>query len=373
MTRFPPPPRRLAAVLVAIASLSVLAQPTAAQQLPSEAAVTSVTHERKVTELNISIVEFDPGVPKDRSLHRDLQVFPRIREIEALFLPFVLRETLVATDEWGAVRVVPEPDIGAELLVSGTIVRSDGATLELRLLVIDASGREWINRTYAGVAPVSYEQSDAAPGLSGYEQLYDAIAQDLLLARNGLENKALRDIVEISVLRHANQLAPSAFGEYLDSRPDGTFRLNRLPAENDPMLARVERIRGVEYVITDAVDAQFQELHAEIASTYDLWREYRRQFADYQREEARRQQNARSDAPRGSYEALLSRYNNYKWDRLAAQEQEKWAVGFDNEVGPTILAMETRVAELEGWVQNQYADWRRLLAEIFLLETGLEE
>ena len=138
------------------------------------------------------------------------------------------------------------------------------------------------------------------------------------------------------------------------------------------MLDRIKRIRGVEYVMTDAVDQKFQQLHAEIASTYDLWRKYRREYAQYQLEEARRLQNSTVDAPRGSFEAMENRYENYKWDRIRDQELEKWAQGFDNEVGPTIMAMESRVAELNGWAKQNYDEWSRLLAEIFSLETGLE-
>ena len=66
-------------------------------------------------ELNISIATFDPGVPEDYSLHQDLDVFPKIREIESLFLPFVLRQALVDAGDWGAVRVVPESDDAAVL------------------------------------------------------------------------------------------------------------------------------------------------------------------------------------------------------------------------------------------------------------------
>lgn len=329
--------------------------------------------QQATAELAVSIVVFDPGIPTDMSVHRDLQVFPRIRRIEALFLPFVLRETLAETNEWGAVRVVPEPDIAAELLISGSIVRSDGESLQLRLLAVDASGRVWLDKNYAGTAPLSYEQSDADSGLSGYQQLYDAIAADLLLARNGLDDKALTEIVEISLLRYANQLAPTAFGDYLSSAPDGTFKVRRLPAENDPTLERIQRIRGVEYVMTDAIDEKFKELHAEIASTYDLWRKYRRKYAQYQIEEARWLQNSKTNAPRGSFESMQSRYENYKRDRIAAQEQEKWATGFDNEVGPTVMRMESRVAELDGWVAQNYEEWSRLLEEIFSLEAGLAE
>ena len=339
----------------------------------AEADAFLVEDTRKPSALNVSIVVFDPGVPEDLSLHRDLQVFPQIREIEAMFLPFVLRETLVKTNEWGAVRVIPKPDVAAELLVSGAILKSDGETLELTMRVVDASGRVWLDKAFAGTVTDSYATGGNGHGSPGYQQLYDEIAESLLLARAQFEDKVLANIVEIALLRDAQQLAPSAFGDYLNSADDGTFTIRRLPARNDPMLERIERIRGAEYVITDAVDAKFQELHAEIASIYDLWREYRRKVTEYQTEDARRVQSTKSSAPRGSYEALVNLYDNYKLDRITAQEQNSLAVAFSNEVGPAIAAMETRVAELEGWVDTQYTEWYRLLEELFEVESTLEQ
>ena len=335
-------PRRSLLVLQALILLTALSQQRVADA-------------RDLDELDVSIAVFDPGVPADASVHRDLQVFPRIREIEARLLPFVLRDTLGKANAWGAVRVVPEPDIAAELLVSGTIIRSDGESLELEIRAVDASGRVWLDKTFAGP--------------HGSRQLYDDIAQDLLITRDGLDDKFLADIAEISLLRYANQLAPSAFGDYLNTAADGTFTVQRLPANNDPMLDRIERIRGTEYVITDTVDERFQQLHGEIASIYDLWREYRAKVIKYQIQDARRAQSTRSDAPRGSYEALLSLYENYKSDRIIAQEQDRLAVAFNNEVGPKVDAMELRVAELEGWVDQKYAEWHRLLEELFEAET----
>jgi hypothetical protein len=312
--------------------------------------------ERNPSQLNISIVTFDPGIPQDRSLHRDLQVFPRVRRIEALYLPFVLRETLVNTHDWGAIRVVPEADAAAELSASATILGSDGETLQLRMRAVDASGQIWLDQVFAG----------------SQQTVFDDFAASLVAARRGRDDKALATIVELSLLRYAQQLAPAAFDDYLASAPDGTFSIRRLPARDDPMLARIERIRGVEYVFTDAIDAKFRELSAQIAAVYAVWREYRLKFAQYQAEEAARIGNAKNTAPRGSFEAISGHYENYKWDRQAAQEQEKWAVGFENEMGPTIAAIETRIAELEGWVADRYDEWRRILAELFELETTTE-
>lgn len=321
--------------------------------------IAGAANARDASALDVSITEFDPGLPADLSSHRDLGVFPRIRKIEAMFLPFVLRDTLARSNQWGAVRVVPEPDVAAELLISGTIIRSDGETLELRILAVDASGRTWIDNAYTGVA--------------GSRGLYDEIARDLQAARDRLDSKTLDDVVEISLLRYGNQLAPSAFSDYLQRAADGTFTILRLPARNDPMLVRIERLRSYEYVITDAVDAKYEELNTEIASVYEFWRKYRRKVVEYQLEDERRAQNTTSSAPRGSYEALKRQYDNYKWGRITVQEQDRLAVAFDNEVGPRVEAMEIRVAELQGWVDYKYTEWHRLLEELFEVETSLAQ
>ena len=308
--------------------------------------------------LNVSIGVFDPGVPADQSLHRDLGVFPRIREIEAMLLPFALREALAATGEWGAVRVVPGSEPAAELLVTGAIGRSDGEQLEMMIRAVDARGHVWLEKTFSGRP-------------SG-ESLYQRVAAELGAAGAGLDERVLQNIVEVSLIRYGNELAPSAFGEYLEPVTDGTFAIKRLPARNDPMVERIKRLRETEYVITDAVDAKYQELHREVASINDLWREYRRKNIEYQAGDAKRAQSNRSDAPRGSYESLRNIYDNYRYHRVTAQEQDRLAVAFDNEVGPRVAAMEERVAELEGWVDDRYAEWHRILEELFEAETAME-
>jgi hypothetical protein len=270
-----------------------------------------------------------------------------------------LRDVLSKQRQWGAIRVVPDSDKAAELLVHGTIFRSDGDVLGLHLRAIDARGYVWVDQDYSGS--------------TANQDLYLDFATSLLAARNMLDDKALKNIVETSLLRYAQQLAPAAFDAYLQQNPDDTFSIRRLPASNDPMVERIERIRGVEYVFTDAVDAKFRELSADVATVYELWREYRRKYKQFQRDESLRVQTSKSDAERGSYEGILERYEQYKWDRQAAEEQERWAVGFENEMGPTITAIEARVAELEGWVEDRYAEWQRILAELFELESELPD
>ena len=309
-------------------------------------------------QLNVSITAFDPGVPEDNSSHRDLQVFPKIREIESMLLPFVLRQTLVDSGDWGAVRVVPEADTASELLITGKIVHSDGEMLAVQLSAVDARGHEWANKTYT-------TQSD-------FNDLYSGFLDDLQTARDGFDDKTLRNIVGTSLMRYSAELAPDAFDGYIEMQSDGTIKLLRLPAEGDPMLARIRRIRSVEYVMTDAIDQKFRELHEEVDSVYEIWRKYRRWYTNFKVEEARRNQFSQTKADSGTYEAIKHSYDNYRMDRLAAQEQDKWAVGFDNEMEPIIEKMEERIAEMNGWVEDGYVEWARILDELFEIESGLD-
>lgn len=311
-----------------------------------------------VAQLNVSITTFDPGVPEDYSLHQDLEVFPRIRQIESLFLPFVLREALTGAGDWGAVRVVPEPDESAELSITGAIVHSDGETLAVSLRAIDARGHEWIGATY-------YTEEN-------YEDLFERFVADLAGVRAELDDKTLQSIVNLSLMRYSAALVPDAFADYFEQTPGGGYRLLRLPADNDPMMARILRVRSVEFVMTDAIDEKYRELHEEVDSVYEIWRKYRRWYAQFTAAEAQRNELRESSATKGSYAALRGAYDNYRLDRLAEQEQDKWIVGFNNEMAPIIKRMDQRIAEMSGWVDDGYTEWTRILGELFEIESDFD-
>jgi hypothetical protein len=321
--------------------------------------------------LNVTIGIFDPGVPADDSVLRELEVFPRIRAIEARLLPFRLRQVLVDSGEWGAVRVVSQADDAAELRLLGTIIRSDGDLLELRIRAVDATGREWFDAAFSGRARETRPDAGEDDTESEFRQLYRAIAAEMEKARDELDTGALKTVQNVSLMRYAAELAPSAFTEFIEQGEDGRWSLSRLPATNDPMLRRIERIRSTEFLITDTVDAKFRELNDEVARTYRVWRDYRRKYVGYQEENVRFAAKNLGDAPRGSWEAIKDQYDAYKYDRVTVQEQDRLAVAFDNEVRPVVKAMEERVAELEGWVEQGYSEWHRLLEELDEVETYL--
>ena len=319
--------------------------------------------------LDVGIVVFDAGIPADESTHSRLGIFPEIRKAEAKYMPVILRDVLVDSGDWGVVRVLPDALDSSELQVTGAIVHSDGQRLELQVRARDATGVQWLDKVYTGTTvPADYPVP--VPG-DPYLDVYRQIAADLLAARAQRSAKQLADIREVALLRYAAALAPDIFSSYVASTPEGGYSLLRLPAADDPMLARVIRIRDQEYLFIDTVDEQYVRLAEEMAPTYNLWRQYGAEQAEYRDEYAQRVSSRDSQGRRGSFVALEQTYNAYKWSKIHEQDLDELALGFNNEVAPTEMEVSGTVFKLSGGLDAQYTEWREILQRIFALETGL--
>jgi hypothetical protein len=236
--------------------------------------------------LDVGLEVFAPGIPIDESSHSKLGIFPEIRKAEAQYIPVLLRQALLASNAWGVVRVLPDEQSSTELLVSGKILQSNGNELAVQVSARDATGRTWLDKVYRDLAterdyPVT---EDTDP----FADLYRRIANDLLAFRQGLDTRELQTIRQVALIRYAASLSEDAFGDYLQQDAQGVYTLLRLPADGDPMMARVERIRSQEHLFVDTVDEQYVTLYEEMAPTYGLWRQYGREQALYQRGAASR-------------------------------------------------------------------------------------
>lgn len=325
--------------------------------------------EPSTTLLDVGVAIFDAGIPEDESTHSKLGVFPEIRRAEAQYMPALLRDTLVDSNGWGPVRVLPEPNDTTTLLITGRIEYSDGLRLVLQMKAVDVTGRVWLDKLYHDQSLTS--DYPVPEGGDPYQDIYSLIANDLLAARDALDSSALRQIPTIALLRYAESLSPEAFGGYLGRNEQGLLIANRLPAQGDPMISRVQRILSQEYLFIDTVDEQYLKLSQEMGPTYDLWRQYGREQAIYKEDYQRRLATRESQGRRGTFPAMQQTYNAFKWTKIQQQDLHELAVGFDNEVAPTVLEASGKVFRLSGTLDTQYAEWRDILRQIFALEIGV--
>ena len=65
----------------------------------------------------------------------DDTVFPEVRHAEAIYFSNQLAKTMEKSGAWGAVRVVPSSEVVMDVYVTGTILQSDGETLDIEIEV----------------------------------------------------------------------------------------------------------------------------------------------------------------------------------------------------------------------------------------------
>ena len=346
--------------------------PPELSESPPEAAVLLEVSRSGPSEdeaLEVGIAILDPGMGRDSTNNRREGIFPEVRDAESRYLAYALRRTLVDSNQWGAVRVLPGADPGFELLVTGEILVSDGATLSLRLTARDSRDRIWIDETYTYQAREDAYQESRRRQRRPFQDLYSDFANGLLAFRQSLDAAELARIRDVSTLRYAASLLPDAFAGYLQRDESGHWQLLRLPAQDDPMVARVGKVRSQEYLFIDTTDEQFAELYTTMTPVYDLWRKFQREQLAY-REAWETRLAERQKPPSGSYQALKRSYNNYKWEKIQRQEMKVLAEGFNNEIEPTSLNLEGTVVNLNGSLDERYREWRRILRQIYAIETG---
>jgi len=308
-------------------------------------------------------------------------IFDEIIQKETMFLPHLLKDTLEESNQWGPIRVLPEPDPSMDLLVTGTILKSDGHDLELQIQATDSTGRIWLDKIYSDTAVAEdYPEAtrfasgfnfDAANFIDPYEDLYDKIANELLQQRELRSNNNLRNINVVADLAYAIDLAPESFADTLVKDEQGFTQVNLLPADNDPMMARVKDMRFRHHLFIDTVDEYYQTLYDDIKPAYVLWRRYSIDQI-IEEEEALADAGTSDYGSSNGFLSLSQRYDRYKWSKIFEQEFTQLASGFNNELAPAILELNEQVHGLNGTMEQQYRQWRGILRRLFELETGVE-
>ena len=349
--------------------------------------------------LDVSIKVFDPGeLPEDPDKRQGLS--PEIRDAEARFFPVHLKYTMQESGYWGMVRVVPDDDIGAEVLVKGKILYSDGESLSLAIDAYDATGRHWFSKTYAETSTPS-ERDQAKPEQQDiFQDLFTSIANDLASYRAGLDAERIREIHAVGELRYARIMAPEAFEGYLRQDADGIFHVVHLPARDDPMLERVRKLRARDDMLVDAINGYYNGYYRELWEPYTNWRAFRGEevaaMRKLERQALTRQVLGvaaivgaiaigalgdndvlnRTGALRdvmviGGGAAMYSGFQKRREAEINKEAIEELDSSFKADAEPLVVEVNGETIRLTGSAEQQYTRWRDLLKKIYLRETGL--
>ncbi|MBQ75892.1 MAG: hypothetical protein CMQ20_12840 [Gammaproteobacteria bacterium] len=318
--------------------------------------------------LNVSVIVFARGTSNGQKAIGE-KVFTPVRSAEVGYLPFALRETLVESGHWGAVRVIPELDPTAEVLVTAEILSSNGVELRLHVRVSDSTGRIWVDQEYSDLAIDHGYDFDIENLVEPFQDIFNKISNDIYMARKGLSEMELIQILDTAMLRYAIALSPKAFAGYLTETGDGVLEVSGLPARNDLIYARVKNIRESEYAYIDTVDEQFENFYKKMQLAYAYWRRYSFELIEYSKK-IEQAGSPRVRSQEGSWASMEKVYRTYRESKMNEDSLREMAASFDAEISPTVTELEGTVIRLNGSLRAQYEEWRRLLREIYAAERG---
>ena len=348
--------------------------------------------------LDVGIVVFDANVPAafDDQVARNIP--PEVRRAEANYMPYFAKNLLQSTGNWGAVRVVPGDTHAVDVAVEGVIVHSDGERLILDVEVHDARGVRWFAKRYEALAS-KYAYDDTIPrDIDPFQSVYRRLADDMVDYFKTLSEQDVSDIRTTAEMKFATDLSPDAFGDYVTESAPGTFEIRRLPAEDDPMLERVRKVREREYIFIDMLDEYFDGFHSRMFPTYQGWRRatYDEAIAyRNQREKVRRKaiagvvgitvgaiaQTSTSRTTRyggavsiiGGATLAVGAIKDLDKAKAHANVLQELGVSAEAEISPHTIELENRTLRLQGTMSAQYEELRRILRQIYYRELGLPE
>ncbi len=186
--------------------------------------------------------------------------------------PTISRARSSRSSHWGMVRIIPKESATADVVVKGKIIECNGESLVLQVEVRDATGRLWFDRKFgADATEASY--ADLQPGQKDpFQDVYHAVANAIAEQREKLTPEEIRNIRTVSKLKFAKDFAPDAFGRYLTADKKGISQVNRLPAEDDPMMKRLMSIRERESMFVDALNGYYENFYNGMWPSYENWR-----------------------------------------------------------------------------------------------------
>lgn len=334
----------------------------------------------------------------------DDTVFPEVRKAETIYFSNQLSKTMEKSGAWGAIRVVPSADVVMDVYITGTILQSDGETLDIDFRVYDTSGRQWLSVRHTQVVGKYTYDRRLKTLADPFQNLFTSIANQVLAVREKLSYEEAQQLRQISELRFAREFSPEAFGDHLDEGKNGILSINRLPAENDSILMRIDKIRERDNMYVDTMQDFYDAFSRDMHLPYQNFRR-----ASYDSVVKARQLKKRSNKQiiagiAGIIGGIYGRFNSSSWmafdgstaavavggyalkqgmqsRQQAAEQTERVAEmgsSLETVITPQVIALEDRTVTLTGTVQAQYGQWREMLhrmydQERFLPGSGVQQ
>ena len=346
--------------------------------------------------LDVGVAIFDPGIDELDDDQEQLTNH-QVRLAESRYAPYLLSETLQRSANWGIVRLMPNANSPMDVFINGVILDSNGETMSMRVSVSDSTGRQWYQKEYEqAISQFSYDPSQRQQN-DPFQILYNNIANDLLEWRQkNISEPGITEIRTVSEMLFAKRFSSQVFDSYLAQDRNGVYQITSLPSDDDPLLLRIRDIRERDFMFIDTVQDYYATYVRQMRLPYDSWREQsyhetielreleasaRRRFiagaatvvagiaAATQGSNYGTQIGGAAAVGAGAY-LIRSGFDKRAEAQMHMEALEELGQSLEDEVAPQVISLEDRSITLTGSVEEQYEQWREILADLYAAEVG---
>ena len=346
--------------------------------------------------LDVGVAIFDPGIDELDDDQEQLTNH-QVRLAESRYAPYLLSETLQRSANWGIVRLMPNANSPMDVFINGVILESNGETMSMRVSVSDSTGRQWYQKEYEqAISQFSYDPSQRQQN-DPFQVLYNNIANDLLEWRQkNISEPDITEIRTVSEMLFAKRFSSQVFDSYLAQDRNGVYQIISLPSDDDPLLQRIRDIRERDFMFIDTVQDYYATYVRQMRLPYDSWREQsyhetielreleasaRRRFiagaatvvagiaAATQGSNYGTQIGGAAAVGAGAY-LIRSGFDKRAEAQMHMEALEELGQSLEDEVAPQVISLEDRSITLTGSVEEQYEQWREILADLYAAEVG---
>ena len=346
--------------------------------------------------LDVGVAIFDPGIDELDDDQEQLTNH-QVRLAESRYAPYLLSETLQRSANWGIVRLMPNANSPMDVFINGVILESNGETMSMRVSVSDSTGRQWYQKEYEqAISQFSYDPSQRQQN-DPFQILYNNIANDLLEWRQkNISEPDITEIRTVSEMLFAKRFSSQVFDSYLAQDRNGVYQIISLPSDDDPLLQRIRDIRERDFMFIDTVQDYYATYVRQMRLPYDSWREQsyhetielreleasaRRRFiagaatvvagiaAATQGSNYGTQIGGAAAVGAGAY-LIRSGFDKRAEAQMHMEALEELGQSLEDEVAPQVISLEDRSITLTGSVEEQYEQWREILADLYAAEVG---
>lgn len=344
--------------------------------------------------LDVGVVLLEAGVDE---LDEASVAYANVRRSEAVWFSEQLKNSLEKSNAWGIVRTLPNANTIFDLTVNGQIIESNGEDLRLLIQAYDATGRQWLSKEYFERVSRYVYHPEIDLDRDPFQNLFNEVANDLFALRTQLTDEQLGMIREVARIRFAEEFAPDAFSGYLEYDEGGGYQLSRLPAESDPALQRIERIRARNDLFLDVLQDYYRIFNNNMTAPYDEWRNLSYKEVIYQRQLTKQAKQERvagvaiilsgvlaATGNNSSYtnaaghigiiagaDVFLKSYQTQNAASFHAEALREFGESLEVELEPSVIDLQDRTVTLTGTVEDQFKEWRKILQDMYQAEQSI--